>query len=104
MSKIDPVLVVENLREIVPFNELPQSVLKSVAENISSERFSKGSVILEQDGLPSPSLYVVKKGAVVKSISKGGLDVLLEYRTEGDFFGSASLINRTMLPDSQGCI
>jgi len=95
MPKIDPVIVVENLREILPFNELPQRVLKSIAENISSERFSKDSVILEQDGLPCSSLYVVKKGAVVKSIRKSGLDVLLEYRTEGDFFGSASLINRT---------
>ena len=52
MPEIDPVTVVETFREIVPFNELPQSVLKSIAENISSERFSQGSVILKQDGLP----------------------------------------------------
>jgi CBS domain-containing protein len=95
MPEIDPVSVVETFREIVPFNALPQSVLKSMAENMSSERFAKGSVILEQDGRPCSSLYVVKKGAVVKSISKGGLDVFQEYRTEGEFFGSASVINRT---------
>jgi CBS domain-containing protein len=95
MPKTDPATVIEHLREIMPFNELPQSVLKSVAESISSQRFSRGRIILEQDGPPCSSLYVIKQGAVEKSISEGGVDVIHEYRTEGDFFGSASLINRT---------
>jgi len=95
MPKIDPDIVVENFRGIVPFNELPQSVLQYIARNISSERFSKGSVILKQDGLPCSSLYIVKNGTVVKSISKAGLEVFQEYRVEGEFFGSASLINKT---------
>jgi CBS domain-containing protein len=95
MPNTDPVIVAEYLREIIPFNELPQDVLESIVENISSERFSKGNVILEQDGLPCSFLYVIKKGAVEKSVSKGGLDVFHEYETEGDFFGSASLINRS---------
>jgi len=86
---------VEFLREIVPFNELPQDVLKDLAGRIEIQRFPKDSLILNQDGPPCEYLYIIQKGAVKKTVQEEGVDVLLDLSTEGDFFGSASLIKGT---------
>ncbi len=86
---------VEFLREIVPFNGLPHDVLKDLPNQIKIERFPKGSLILSQDGPPCEYLYIIQKGAVEKTVQKEGVDVLLDFRTEGEFFGSASLIKGT---------
>jgi CBS domain-containing protein len=87
--------IVEFFRGIVPFNELPEDVLKDLPKNVLIDFFPKGTAILEQGGSPCAHLYIIQTGAVEKTVRADGVDLLLEYRTEGDFFGSASLINRT---------
>ncbi len=87
--------IIEFLRGIVPFNELPQEVLGGLPQKISIDYFPRDSLILEQDGSPCDYLYIIQTGAVEKTVRRDGVDILLEYNAENDFFGSASLINRT---------
>jgi len=44
--------IIEFFREIVPFNELPEDVLKDLPKNVSIDYFPKGTLILEQDAPP----------------------------------------------------
>jgi CBS domain-containing protein len=84
--------IIDLLRGVVPFNELSLDVLNELPEKILIKTFPKGSLILEQDGAPGDYLFIIQTGAVEKTVKKNGMDVLLDYRTEGEFFGSASLI------------
>ncbi|KPK29640.1 MAG: hypothetical protein AMK69_05955 [Nitrospira bacterium SG8_3] len=87
--------IIDFFRGIVPFNELSQDVLKGLPQKVLIDYFPKETLILEQDGPPCKYLYVIQTGAVEKTVRKEGLDILLEFTTEGEFFGSASLINGT---------
>jgi CBS domain-containing protein len=87
--------IIEFLRGIIPFNELPREVLSGLPQKISIDYFPRESLILEQDGSPCDYLYIIQTGAVEKTVRKDGVDILLEYKVENDFFGSASLISRT---------
>jgi CBS domain-containing protein len=52
-------------------------------------------VILKQDGPPSESLRIIKKGGVkVSMISEDGSEVVIDYRGEGDTFGFLSLVGK----------
>ncbi|MBW1835169.1 MAG: cyclic nucleotide-binding domain-containing protein [Deltaproteobacteria bacterium] len=85
--------IIEFLRGIVPFNELPREVLSGLPQKISIDYFPRESLILKQDGSSCDYLYIIQTGAVEKTVRKD--DIFLEYKAENDFFGSASLINRT---------
>jgi len=87
--------IIDFFRGIVPFNELPQEVLEGLPKKVLIDYFPRETLILEQDGPPCKHLYVIQTGAVEKTVRKEGVDILLEYTTEGEFFGSASLINGT---------
>lgn len=87
--------IIEFLRGIVPFNGLSREVLSGLPQKISIDYFPRESLILEQDGSVCDYLYIIQTGAVEKTVRKDGVDILLEYNAEHDFFGSASLINRT---------
>ena len=92
MATILDSMTITFFREIVPFNELPHEVLQDLLGKILIKTFPKGTLVLEQDGVPCEYLYIIQKGAVEKIVQREGKDVLLDYRAEGEFFGSASLI------------
>lgn len=80
------------LKEAPPFQFLDETTLKSVAGSLSLEFYPKDTVVLMQDGPPSVSLRIIKKGAVkVFMRSETGEDVLLDYKGEGDNFGFLSM-------------
>ncbi|HID30511.1 MAG TPA: cyclic nucleotide-binding/CBS domain-containing protein [Desulfobacterales bacterium] len=87
--------IIDFFRGIVPFDELPQNLLKGLPQEVLIDYFPKETLILEQEGPPCKHLYIIQTGAVEKTVRKEGVDLLLEYTTEGEFFGSASLINGT---------
>ncbi|MGE5893195.1 MAG: DUF294 nucleotidyltransferase-like domain-containing protein [bacterium] len=83
------------LKEVPPFQFLEETVLRDVATNISMEFFPKNTVILTQDGPPSDTLRVIKKGGVkVFMKSEEGEEMVIDYRGEGDTFGFLSLIGK----------
>ena len=92
MKTIPDNKTIDFLREIVPFNDLPLDVLQNLPKEVLVKSFPRDTLILEQGGAPSGHLYIIQKGAVEKNVQKAGKDVLLDYRAEGEFFGSASLI------------
>jgi len=87
--------VINFLKKDPPFQFLDDATLKSVAGSLSMEFYPKDTVILKQDGPPSDSLRIIKKGGVkVLMRAESGEDVVIDYRGEGDNFGFLSLIGR----------
>ncbi len=87
--------VTEFLKKVPPFQFLDDQILTTVARNLSMEFYPKGTIILKQDGQPSNSLQIIKKGGVRLSIkSKDGDDVVIDYRGEGETFGLVSLMGK----------
>ncbi|MGW8272385.1 MAG: DUF294 nucleotidyltransferase-like domain-containing protein [Thermodesulfovibrionales bacterium] len=83
------------LKSVPPFQFLDESVLENVATNLSMEFFPKNTVILTQDGPPSDSLRVIKKGGVKVSMrSDEGEEIVIDSRGEGDSFGFLSLLGK----------
>jgi CBS domain-containing protein len=87
--------VVNFLKKEPPFQFLDEATLRSVADSLSIEFYPKDTVILKQDGPPSVSLRVIKKGAVKVFIkSESGEEVAMDYKGEGDNFGFSSMIGK----------
>ena len=88
--------VIGFMKKEPPFQFLDEATLKSVAKSLSMEFYPKGTIILKQDGPPSDSLRIIKKGAVKLLMrSEDGADVPLDYRSEGDYFGFLSMIGES---------
>ncbi len=87
--------VIGFLRNTPPFQSLDEARLKDIAHSLSMEFYPKDAVILKQDGPPSDSVRIIKKGGVkILMRTEGGLDAVIDYRGEGDTFGFISLIGR----------
>ncbi|MEN2986134.1 MAG: DUF294 nucleotidyltransferase-like domain-containing protein [Thermodesulfovibrionaceae bacterium] len=84
---------VEFLKRIPPFEFLNDGVLSAVAMKMSMEFYPKGVHILLQDGAPSEFLYLIKKGGVKVCRKVDSEEVVIDYRSEGDFFGFVSLMS-----------
>ncbi len=87
--------IIQFLQKVPPFQFLDETALKLVVNNLSMEFYPKGTVILTQDGPPSDSLRIIKKGGVRVSVrTEGGDDMIIDYRGEGDTFGLISLMGK----------
>ena len=87
--------VMDFLKQTPPFQFLDEAALKSVAGSLSMEYYPKDTVILKQDGAPSDSLRIIKKGSIkVMMKSEDGMEVAIDYRGEGDSFGFLSMIGK----------
>jgi CBS domain-containing protein len=83
------------LKKAPPFQFLDDATLKSVAGSLSMEFYPKDTVILKQDGLPSDSLRIIKKGSVkILMRAETGEDMAMDYRGEGENFGFLSMIGK----------
>jgi CBS domain-containing protein len=87
--------VIKFLQNVPPFQFLDEPSLADVAKDLSMEFYPKNTVILKQDGPPSDSLRIVKKGGVRISVKSGtSEDVVIDFRGEGDTFGIVSLMSK----------
>lgn len=85
--------VISFLKKNPPFQFLDEASLKSVAGSLSMEFYPKDTVILKQNGQPSGSVWIIKKGAVKVSMKSEEVDeVVIDYKGEGDNFGFLSMI------------
>ena len=83
------------LKGIPPFQFLEETDLRKTAGDLSMEFYPRDTVILKQNGPPSDSLRVIKKGAVqVLMGAETGEEIVLEYKGEGDNFGFLSMIGK----------
>jgi len=83
---------VKFLRRVPPFQFLDNASLEEIAGNMSIEFFPKNTMILHQDGPPSESLRVIKKGGVKVFLSNDD-EIVIDYKSEGDSFGYISLLS-----------
>jgi CBS domain-containing protein len=87
--------VVTFLEKIPPFQFLPSTELRRLSRSMNLEYFPKDTVILSAGHRPSDSLYIVQKGAVKLALrTKVGKELVLDMRSEGEFFGLLSILGR----------
>ena len=86
---------VNYLKTVPPFQFLGEGELKAVATDLTMEFYPKDTIILQQAGLASDALRIIKKGGVKVSMrTENGEDVIIDHRGEGDTFGLISLMGR----------
>jgi CBS domain-containing protein len=79
------------LNKTPPFSFLDGSVLAKVAEEIVEEAYPKGQTIHHQSGPAPEHLSIIRSGAVKVFVrTNEGEEVLVDYRTSGEFFGLLS--------------
>jgi CBS domain-containing protein len=84
--------VVQFLRKVPPFQFLDDQPLGEVARAVTLEYYPTGALILEQNGPPSETLLVIKKGgAKIFVRSEENEETLVDYRAAGDIIGFLSL-------------
>lgn len=89
----DPQVILDFLRNTLPFNELGQETLENLARNVTIDFFPKGTLILVQDKSEIPCLYLIQKGGVKLYLQDESGDVTLkDFRGEGAVFGALGII------------
>jgi len=82
----------KHLRDVEPFNQLPETVVRDLLEAARISTYSAGACIFTQNDAPSGYLYVVKEGLVeITVLTSAGEDMVVDYLQEGQFLGDAAL-------------
>ncbi len=78
----------KHLRDTEPFSSLPDHILQKINDSVSEETFPAGSWVCRENQPPTGFLYIIKKGLVEVSVmTPGGIDMIVDYRSDGAFFG-----------------
>ncbi|SDB55225.1 CBS domain-containing protein [Desulfonatronum thiosulfatophilum] len=86
-------VVLDFLRNTLPFNELPEEALEELAKDAALDFFPKGAVILTQGITEVTHLYLIQKGGVKLYLQDESGDVTLkDFRGEGNVFGALGII------------
>jgi CBS domain-containing protein len=81
------------LKKTPPFSFLDDAILKNLTKEVSEKFHSRGQVILRQNGPAAEHLGIIRSGAVKVFVrTNEGEEVLVDYRTTGDFFGLLSFV------------
>ncbi len=84
--------VVSFIKNVIPFQFLKEEELIAIAEKTLLEFYPQNTFILKQDGPPSDSLKIIKKGSVkVYARSESGEEIISDYRGEGELIGYLTL-------------
>ena len=83
------------------FASLPNDVLGTISQEMVLEFHPKGRTILRQNGPAAEHLSIIKSGAVKVFVrTNEGEEVVVGYRTAGDFFGLISIVYGDLCPDT----
>ncbi len=86
--------IIEFLKNVPPFNMVNREDIEMLVESISMEYYPRGYMILRQNGPPSDSLNIIKKGAVrLFVINDEKQEIVIDYRGEGESFGFISMFS-----------
>ncbi|PLX96791.1 MAG: cyclic nucleotide-binding protein [Desulfuromonas sp.] len=84
--------VIKQLRDTEPFNHLPEKVFDEIRAAARLERYRQNTFIFRQNDPPTGFLYVIKEGMIeITVVSPGGIDMVVDYRQEGAFFGGTPI-------------
>ena len=83
---------IEFLKRSPLFSSFTDDELAPIAECLTTERFAKNRMIVQQ-GDPGDAMYVILVGRIkVGLFSEGGREVILAHLEPGDFFGEMAII------------
>ncbi len=81
------------LKKTPPFSFLKDTDLRHIAKEMLLEFHPKGHIIHSQNGPAAEHLGIIKSGAIKVFLrTNEGEEVLIDYRTAGDFFGMRSFV------------
>ena len=81
------------LEEIPLFDGINTSVLRSISQYISIEKYKRHDLIIKENQ-PNKHFYIIKKGEVkVFKKNKQGQDIVMCLLQDGDFFGEIALLD-----------
>jgi len=84
--------LIKTLRETEPFNQLPEETFSEIDQSAEIRKFEAHSRIINQHDEPTGFLYIIKSGLVeVAVLTPGGVEMIVDYRKEGAFFGSTPI-------------
>ena len=84
--------LIKHLQETEPFSQLPESVFTEIREAAIQKKYPANHDIFQQNHPPTGYLYVIKEGLVtITLVSPGGIDMVVDYRKEGQFFGGTPI-------------
>ncbi len=84
--------LIKHLQDTEPFNQLPDSVFTELREAAIQKKYPANHDIFQQNNPPTGYLYVIKEGLVtITLVSPGGIDMVVDYRKEGQFFGGTPI-------------
>ncbi|OEU50315.1 MAG: cyclic nucleotide-binding protein [Desulfuromonadales bacterium C00003096] len=82
----------KHLRDVEPFNQLPETVVQDLLAKSRINAYPAGASIFIQNDPPSGYLYVVKEGLVeITVLTSAGEDMVVDYLQEGQFLGDTAL-------------
>ena len=91
--------IIKRLRETEPFNQLPESAFLELRKAAITVEFPEDTEIFKQNDQPSGFLYVIKEGLVaITVLSPGGLDMVVDYRQEGQLLGGTPIFTGEPYP------
>ncbi|MGK2906383.1 MAG: putative nucleotidyltransferase substrate binding domain-containing protein [Desulfuromonadales bacterium] len=80
--------LIKHLRDTEPFSQLPESDFTELRAAAIQKKYPANHDIFQQNNPPTGYLYVIKEGLVtINLLSPGGVDMVVDYRKEGQFFG-----------------
>lgn len=80
------------LRDSEPFNRLPPAALAVLTAAAREETYPAGAFVFRQKDRPTGCLYLIAEGLVeIVVTTPGGVDMVVDYRKEGDFFGATPI-------------
>lgn len=83
----------EFLSQQAPFSLLPEGELELLFDDVVLDYFPRGTVILGQGASPADALFVIKKGGIKVSVKvPDEEDLVIDYRSDGDYFGLLSVV------------
>lgn len=84
--------LIKQLQETEPFRDLPESVFSELREAAVLKKYPANHDIFKQNDSPTGYLYVIKEGLItITLVSPGGIDMVVDYRKEGQFFGGTPI-------------
>jgi predicted acylesterase/phospholipase RssA/CRP-like cAMP-binding protein len=83
--------MLQNLRRIPFFSDLPDTELRAISEQLQRERYLKGQVIFSR-GEEGDALYLIESGQVQVVTGPAEDEKILAYLGPGNFFGELALL------------
>ena len=80
--------LIKHLRDTEPFASLPEENLQEIYNSVTEKTYPANTWVCKENQAPTGFLYIIKSGLVEVSVmTPGGVDMIVDYRSDGAFFG-----------------